>query len=110
MMRVPPHYDASTPELCFNACMFFECAQHKLSARESSGWCSDVDDRCTPKTCKLAQCQKGKLLPNGTCIYCEGKGCRSETDTGVETDPGTAETCPEDQRTRTILEARERND
>ena len=69
MMRVPPHYDAPTPELCFNACMFFECSQHKLSARENSGWCSDVDDRCTPKTCKLAQCQKGKLLPNGTCAF-----------------------------------------
>ena len=49
--------------------MFFECSQHKLSVKEGVGWCSDVDDRCTPQTCKLAQCQKGKLLSSGICAY-----------------------------------------
>jgi len=70
MMRgLPPHYDAPAPEPCFNTCMFFECSQHKFSLKQGDGWCSDVDDLCTPQTCKLAQCLKGKLLPNGTCAF-----------------------------------------
>jgi hypothetical protein len=70
MMRgLPPHYDASAAEPCFNTCMFFECSQHKFILKQGDGWCSDVDELCTPQTCKLAQCLKGKLLPNGTCAF-----------------------------------------
>ena len=69
MMRGAPHYDAPTPEMCFNGCTFFKCSQNHFSVRDNAGWCRLVDDRCVPETCKFTQCTRGKFLSNGTCAF-----------------------------------------
>jgi hypothetical protein len=39
------------------------------------------------------------------CVHCENEDCCDQTSRRVETDPRPAETCGENQRTRTVLEA-----
>jgi hypothetical protein len=55
------------PKHCFADCEFFRCGQHSLYFRGGIAWCKFADDECDVKTCKYAQCIKGKLLPNGVC-------------------------------------------
>ncbi|MBS7631861.1 hypothetical protein KEJ47_09915 [Candidatus Bathyarchaeota archaeon] len=52
---------------CFQRCEYFRCGQRALILRGKSLWCRFADDECEPKTCKYAQCVRGRLLPDGVC-------------------------------------------
>lgn len=52
---------------CYPTCEFFRCGQKALIFRGKNVWCRFADDECDPKTCKYAQCIRGRLLTNGNC-------------------------------------------
>ena len=57
----------SQPEYCNPRCQSFKCANRALIPKKELLWCRYADDNCDAKTCKFAQCLRGKLLPNGVC-------------------------------------------
>ncbi|MGC8850052.1 MAG: hypothetical protein ACP5QI_06225 [Candidatus Bathyarchaeia archaeon] len=52
---------------CQPKCQAFRCAKRALTFRQGKAWCRYADDACDVKSCKFAQCIRGKLLPNGIC-------------------------------------------
>ena len=52
---------------CYPKCEFFRCSQRSIVSRGNNVWCRFADDECDPKTCKYAQCVRGRLLVNGVC-------------------------------------------
>lgn len=54
-------------KICFPQCETFRCGQRAQVFKGKSVWCRFADDECDPKTCKYAQCIRGRLLTNGFC-------------------------------------------
>ncbi|MEM2864667.1 MAG: hypothetical protein QXR65_05310 [Candidatus Bathyarchaeia archaeon] len=54
-------------KLCQTKCQAFRCTKRALTFRQGKAWCRYADDACDVKSCKFAQCIRGKLLPNGVC-------------------------------------------
>lgn len=52
---------------CTSSCEFFACGQRSLFFKGKAAWCKFADDECEVKTCKYAQCVKGRLLSSGMC-------------------------------------------
>jgi len=54
-------------KLCYPRCEVFRCAKKAITYKQGKVWCNYADDFCDIKTCKFAQCVRGKLLPSGVC-------------------------------------------